>query len=155
MNPKAIEAAAALDAQRQSSGSMGSLHCIPVLLKDNINTADMPTSAGSAVLRNSVPRDDAPIVKALRNARALILGKAAMGAAEQLQHGQRAAGQPLLQSARPGLEAALGAAVAANFTALAVGTERPHLGAQPYFNRIVGLRPTTRLISRNGIAPRS
>jgi hypothetical protein len=79
VNPKALEVAATLDAQRQTSGRMESLHCIPVLLKDNINTADMPTTVGSAILKNSVPRDDAPIVTALRNAEALILGKAAMG----------------------------------------------------------------------------
>jgi amidase len=158
VNPKAIEAAAALDAQRQSFGRMGSLHCIPVLLKDNINTADMPTSAGSAVLRNSVPRDDAPIVTALRNAGALILGKAAMGelaaGSYNTVNGQQVNPYNFKREAG-GSSSGSGVAVAANFTALAVGTDTLTSVRSPAaFNGIVGLRPTTGLISRNGIAPR-
>jgi amidase len=158
VNPKALEAAAALDAQRQSSVRMGSLHCIPILLKDNINTADMPTSAGSAVLRNSVPHEDAPIVTALRNAGALILGKAAMGelAASSYNTIDGQAVNPYnFKRQTGGSSSGSGAAVAANFTALAVGTDTlTSVRAPAAFNGIVGLRPTTGLISRNGIAPR-
>jgi amidase len=158
VNPKALEAAAALDAQRQRSGRMGSLHCIPVLLKDNINTADMPTSAGSAILRNSVPHDDAPIVTALRNAGALILGKAAMGELAASNYntidGQQVNPYNFKRSTG-GSSSGSAAAVAANFTALAVGTDTLTSVRLPAaFNGIVGLRPTTGLISRNGIAPR-
>jgi amidase len=158
VNPKALEAAAALDAQRQRSGRMGSLHCIPVLLKDNINTSDMPTSAGSAILRNSVPHEDAPIVTALKNAGVLILGKAAMG---ELAAGSynTVDGQQVnpynFKRQTGGSSSGSGAAVAANFTALAVGTDTlTSVRAPAAFNAIVGLRPTTGLISRNGIAPR-
>jgi amidase len=158
VNPKALEAAAALDAQRQSAGRMASLHCIPVLLKDNINTADMPTSAGSAVLKNSVPHDDAPIVLALRNAGALILGKAAMGELAASNYntidGQQVNPYNFKRSTG-GSSSGSAAAVAANFTALAVGTDTLTSVRLPAaFNGIVGLRPTTGLISRNGIAPR-
>jgi amidase len=158
VNPKALEAAAALDAQRQSSGPMGSLHCIPVLLKDNINTADMPTSAGSAILRNSVPHEDAPIVTALKNAGALILGKAAMGELAASSY-NTIDGQQVnpynFKRGTGGSSSGSAAAVAANLTALAVGTDTLTSVRLPAaFNGIVGLRPTTGLISRNGIAPR-
>ena len=158
VNPKALEAAAALDAQRQSSGRMGSLHCIPVLLKDNISTADMPTSVGSAILKNSVPREDAPIVTALRNAEALILGKAAMGeltaATYNTVEGQAVNPYNFKRNAGNS-SGGSAAAVAANFTVLAVGGDTASSVRWPAVNNgIVGLRPTTGLISRNGIAPR-
>src|SRR5690606_30593979 len=73
------EAAEALDAAWQRSGPVGPLHCIPVLVKDNIHTADMPTTSGSAILKDFVPDEDAVLVRALRDAGALLLGKAAMG----------------------------------------------------------------------------
>ena len=158
VNPKAIETAAALDAQRQSSGRMGSLHCIPVLLKDNINTADMPTTSGSAILKNAVPRNDATIVADLRKAEALILGKAAMG---ELAAGSynTVKGQTLnpynFKRAPAGSSAGSGAAVAANLTVLAIGSDTTTSVRNPAaVNGIVGLRPTTGLISRNGVAPR-
>jgi amidase len=158
VNSKATEAAAALDAQRQSSGRMSSLHCIPILLKDNINTADMPTSAGSAILRNSVPHDDAPIVTALKNAGALILGKAAMGELAASSY-NTIDGQQVnpynFKRGTGGSSSGSAAAVAANLTALAVGTDTlTSVRGPAAFNGIVGLRPTTGLISRNGIAPR-
>ena len=79
INPRARAEAAALDRERKEKGARGPLHGIPVLLKDNIDTGDMPTTNGSAVLRNAIPPDDAVITKALRKAGAVILGKAAMG----------------------------------------------------------------------------
>jgi amidase len=158
VNPKAIETAAALDAQRQTSGRMGSLHCIPVLLKDNIDTADMPTTSGSAILRNSVPSKDATIVTALRNAEALILGKAAMGELAASSY-NTIDGQQInpynFKRGTSGSSSGSAASVAANFTALAVGTDTLTSVRAPASNTgIVGLRPTTGLISRRGIAPR-
>jgi amidase len=157
VNPKALEAAAALDA-RWRSGPVGPLHCIPVLLKDNINTADLPTTSGSAILKGSVPPDDATIVKALRNAGALILGKASMGelagSGYNTVDGQQR--NPYNFGRTPGGSSnGSAAAVAANLAAIAVGTDTlTSVRAPAAFTGIVGLRPTTGLISRRGIAPR-
>ena len=79
VNPRALETAAALDEERRTRGPRSRLHCIPVLLKDNIDTADMPTTNGSVILKDAIPPDDSFITKALRDAGALILGKASMG----------------------------------------------------------------------------
>ena len=79
INPLALETAAALDEERRTRGPRSRLHCIPVLLKDNIDTADMPTTNGSVILKDAIPPDDSFITKALRDAGALILGKASMG----------------------------------------------------------------------------
>ncbi len=158
VNPKVIEAASALDRQWELSGPVGPLHCIPVLLKDNINTTDMPTTSGSAILKNSVPRDDATIVKALRKAGALILGKASMGelaahAYNTIDGPQR---NPYNFKRHPGgSSSGSAAAVAGDLTALAVGTDTfTSVRSPAAFTGIVGLRPTTGLISRAGIAAR-
>jgi len=158
VNPKALDAAAALDAQWQRSGPAGPLHCIPVLLKDNINTADMPTSSGSAILKDSVPRDDATIVKALRNAGALVLGKASMGelagAGYNTIDGQQRNPYNFRREAG-GSSNGSAIAVAANLTTLAVGTDTLTSVRLPAaVTGIVGIRPTTGLVSRSGIAPR-
>jgi amidase len=158
VNPRALEAAATLDRQWRLSGPAGPLHCIPVLLKDNINTADMPTTSGSAILKNSVPRDDATIVKALRSAGALILGKASMG--ELAAHPYNTIDGPQrnpyhFKRTPGGSSSGSAAAVAADLTALAVGTDTfTSVRSPAAFCGIVGMRPTTGLISRAGIAPR-
>ena len=76
VNPKAIETARALDAERKSKGPRSPLHGIPIVLKDNIDTADMPTTGGSVMLEGSIPPDDAFVVKKLRAAGAVIIAKA-------------------------------------------------------------------------------
>ena len=158
VNPGALEAADALDAQWQRSGPAGPLHCIPVLLKDNINTADMPTTSGSAILKNAVPREDAPLVRRLRAAGALILGKASMGELAAGSYntidGQQL--NPYNFRRNPGGSSSGSAvAVAGNLTMLAVGTDTfTSVRAPSALTGIVGLRPTTGLISRTGIAPR-
>ena len=78
INPKAIERARQLDGEFQKSGKLRELHCVPVILKDNFDTADMPTAAGSVVLKNSLPPDDAFMVKRLRKAGAIIIAKSNM-----------------------------------------------------------------------------
>jgi amidase len=158
VNPKALDAAAALDRRRQQSRSMGPLHCIPLLLKDNINTADMPTTSGSAVLRNAIPLRDAPLVTALRNAEAVILGKAALGelaaGSYNTMNGQQVNPYNFTRNTG-GSSSGSAAAVAANFTLVAVGSDTlTSVRAPAAFNGIVGVRPTTGLISRTGIAPR-
>src|SRR5215831_780368 len=79
INPNAKAEAAALDRERRDKGRRGPLHGIPVLLKDNIDVANMPTTNGSAVMKDAIPPEDSSITKALRAAGAVILGKAAMG----------------------------------------------------------------------------
>src|SRR5258708_14327162 len=78
-NPNAKAEAAALDKERADKGPRGPLHGIPVLLKDNVDVADMPTTNGSAVMKDAIPPEDGSITKALRAAGVVILGKAAMG----------------------------------------------------------------------------
>src|SRR5258705_6396872 len=79
INPNAKAEAAALDKERAEKGPRGPLHGIPVLLKDNIDVANMPTTNGSPVMKDAIPPEDSTITKALRTAGAVILGKAAMG----------------------------------------------------------------------------
>ena len=158
VNPRALDEAAALDERWQRGGSSGPLHCVPVLLKDNINTTDMPTTSGSAILRNTTALDDAAVVKRLENAGALILGKAGMGelaaGGYNTVHGQQL--NPYDTSVTmAGSSSGSGASVAANLTAVAIGTDTYTSVRSPAAaTSIVGIRPTTGLISRNGISPR-
>jgi amidase len=158
VNPQVLKSAAALDARWQQSGPAGPLHCIPVLLKDNINTADMPTTSGSAILRNAIPREDAPIVTSLKRAGALILGKASLGelaaGSYNTVDGQQL--NPYNFRRNPGGSSSGSAvAVAANLTMVAVGTDTfTSVRAPAALTGIVGLRPTTGLVSGKGIAPR-
>ena len=159
VNPRALETATALDEERRARGPRSRLHCIPVLLKDNIDTFDMPTTNGSVILKDSIPPDDAFIAKALRNAGALILGKASMGEFAGGSY-NTVIGQTInpyhLKRNTGGSSSGSGAAIAANFAVLAVGTDTSTSVRGPSsFNGIVGLRPTTGLISRDGIAPKN
>ncbi len=158
INPKALEEAAALDRQIGTARKRP-LFCIPVLLKDNIDTADMPTTNGSVLLKHARPRADAPIVKRLREAGALILGKAGMGEFAGGSY-NTVDGQTInpynLKRDTGGSSSGSAASVAANFTLLAVGTDTSTSVRGPAsFNGIVGLRPTTGVISRSGIAPKN
>ncbi len=159
INPKVMEEATVLDAERREKGARGPLHCIPILLKDNIDTLDMPTSNGSVILKHSIPRGDAHIVAALRESGALILGKAAMGEFAGGSY-NTIDGQTInpynLNRNTGGSSSGSAAAVAANFAVLAIGTDTSTSVRGPAaFNGIVGLRPTTGLISRGGIAPKN
>jgi amidase len=159
LNPRALATAAALDAERKKKGPRGPLHGIPVLLKDNVDTFDMPTSNGSVILKGSIPPDDAHIAKALRDAGAVILGKTAMGEFAGGSY-NTVGGQTInpynFKRQTGGSSSGSGAAIAANFAVLAVGTDTSTSVRGPSaFNGIVGLRPTTGLISRDGIAPKN
>ena len=93
VNPKALELGRAMDAERKSKGARSPVHGIPVIIKDNIDTADMPTTGGSVMLEGSIPPDDAFVVKQLRAAGAIIIAKAnlsefASGAAHSSLGGQ-------------------------------------------------------------------
>ncbi|MDR3415142.1 MAG: amidase family protein [Nevskia sp.] len=159
LNPKALETAAALDAERKAGRVRGALHGIPVLLKDNVDTYDLPTSNGSVILRNAVPPKDATIARALRDAGAVILGKASMGEFAGGSY-NTIDGQVVnpynFKRQTGGSSAGPAAALAANFAVLAVGTDTSTSVRGPSaFNGVVGLRPTTGLISRAGIAPKN
>ncbi|TCP57585.1 amidase [Tumebacillus sp. BK434] len=165
INPDALQIAAALDAERKRSGPRGPMHGIPVILKDNIDTADkMHTSAGSRALAASIAPEDAFVVKQLRAAGAVLLGKANMTEwanfmAHNMPTGYSSRGG---QSLNPygatfmtgGSSAGSGITVGANLTAVAVGTETSGSILSPASqNSIVGLKPTVGLISRSGIIP--
>jgi amidase len=159
LNPRAIETAKLLDKERKTKGPRGPLHGIPILLKDNINTFDMPTSNGSAILKDSIPPDDAHLAKALRDAGAVILGKSAMGEFAGGSY-NTVGGQTInpyhFKRHTGGSSSGSGAAIAANFAVLAIGTDTSTSVRGPSaYNGIVGIRPTTGLISRNGIAPKN
>jgi amidase len=159
INPNAKAQAAALDKERADKGPRGPLHGIPILLKDNIDVANMPTTNGSAVMKDAVPPEDGSITKALRAAGAVILGKAAMGEFAGGSYNS-VRGQTLnpynVKRATGGSSSGSGAAISANFSVLAVGTDTSTSVRGPAsYTGIVGLRPTTGLISRAGIAPKN
>ena len=160
VNPRAIDAARRLDGERAATGRRGPLHCIPVLLKDNVDTADMPTTNGSVILRDATPPDDAYVTRALRDAGALILGKASLGEFAGGNSYNSVDGQTLnpynLRRGAGGSSSGSAVAVAANLAVAAVGTDTSTSVRNPAaFSGIVGLRPTTGLVSRDGIAPRT
>jgi amidase len=158
VNPKAVEAARQLDAERKTKGRRSSLHGIPVILKDNIDTADMPTTAGSVMLEGSVPPDDAFLVKRLRDAGAIVLGKAnlsefASGRAQSSLGGQMKNPHDLTRTPL-GSSGGSGISVAAAYAVIAVGTDTGGSIRNPSSaTGIVGLKPTHGLISRDGIVP--
>ncbi len=174
VNPNAAAEARALDAARHPGIARSPLYGIPVLLKDNVDTADMPTTAGSVALEGSIPPDDAFITRKLRAAGAIILGKATLTEfANFLTNGMPTGysslggygfnpydprelpggdGRPVL--ATGGSSSGSGIAVAANLVAVAVGTETSGSILSPASgNMAVGIKPTVGLISRDGIIP--
>lgn len=159
LNEDALKTAIMLDKERKTKGKRSNLHGIPVLLKDNIDTFDMPTTNGSVILKDSIAPDDAFIAHQLRAAGAIILGKAAMGEFAGGSYNS-VTGQSInpyhFKRHTGGSSSGSGAAIAANFAVLAVGTDTSTSVRGPAaYNGIVGLRPTTGLISRDGIAPKN
>ena len=160
LNPRTLELAQALDDERASTGPRSALHCIPVVLKDNIDTDDMPTSNGSVILKDAVAPDDAFIARRLREAGALILGKASLGEFAGGNSYNSVDGQTInayhLLRAAGGSSSGSAVAIAANLAVFGVGTDTSQSVRIPAaFNGLVGLRPTTGLISRDGIAPKN
>lgn len=160
VNPRALEIAGELDEERAATGARSALHCIPVVLKDNIDTDDMPVSNGSVILQDAVAPDDAFIARRLRGAGALVLGKASLGEFAGGNSYNSVDGQTI--NAYHRLRAAGGSssgsavAVAANLATLGVGTDTSQSVRIPAaFNGLAALRPTTGLISRDGIAPKN
>ncbi|MBT9134177.1 MAG: Glutamyl-tRNA(Gln) amidotransferase subunit A [Firmicutes bacterium] len=164
INPDALHTALAMDTIRRMTGSFGPLHGIPVLLKDNINTADkMHTSAGSLALANHMACKDSFVATKLRRAGAVILGKANMTEwanfmAADMPNGYSSRGgqvkNPYGDFNVGGSSSGSAAGVAAGFAPLAVGTETSGSILSPAHScSVVGIKPTVGLISRSGIIP--
>lgn len=165
LNPDALATAKVLDLERSQSGPRGPLHGVPVLLKDNIDTADIPTTAGGLILADSLPPDDAFITQQLQDEGAIILGKAnltefANFIAFDMPNGFSAVGGQTLNPYGPGefdvggSSSGSAAAVAANLAPIAIGTETSGSILSPASsNSVVGIKPTVGLISRDGIIP--
>lgn len=165
LNPDAPAIADALDAERKARGPRGPLHGIPVLIKDNIATADrMQTTAGSLALEGARPPEDAFIVTRLRQAGAVILGKTNLSEWANFRSTHSTSGWsgrggltrlPYALDRNPsGSSSGSGAAAAANLAALTVGTETDGSITSPSNNNgLVGVKPTLGLVSRHGIVP--
>jgi amidase len=158
LNPKAITEARLLDSERLKNGRRSPLHGIPVVIKDNLDTADMPTTAGSFLLKGSYPPDDAFLVKKLRDAGAIILAKLNMSefaSGEALSSLGGEIGNPHSLTRSPsGSSGGTGAAIAAAFAAVGLGTDTGGSVRYPSSaNGIVGLKTTHGLLSRDGVVP--
>ncbi|MGI9107548.1 MAG: amidase [Pyrinomonadaceae bacterium] len=166
LNPDALNIAESLDRERKSKGaSRGPLHGIPVLVKDNIDTADrMHTTAGSLALAETFAPRDAFIVKQLREAGAVILGKTNLSEWANFRSTHSSSGwsgrggqthNPYATDRNPcGSSSGSGVAVAANFAPVAVGTETDGSIVCPSSATcLVGIKPTLGLVSRSGIIP--
>jgi len=174
LNQEALDVASARDSDRRRGRAHGPLFGVPVLLKDNVNTEDMPTTAGSVSLEGSVPPSDAFIARRLREAGAIILGKATLTEfANFIAIGMPSGysslggyglnpydprplpggdGRPVLTPGGSSSGSAI--AVAANLVSVAVGTETSGSILSPgTANDVVGIKPTLGLVSRHGILP--
>jgi Asp-tRNA(Asn)/Glu-tRNA(Gln) amidotransferase A subunit family amidase len=156
LNPRALDEADRLDEATRTSGLTGPLHGIPVMMKDQGDVAEMPTTLGSVLFRDHMPGRDAFVVAKLKKAGAILLGKATlgeMGAGDT--HGSLFGSTRNvydLERTAGGSSGGTGAAVSANFATVGVGQEgfasirRPSI-----WNGIAGMRPTAGLVSRNGV----
>jgi amidase len=164
INPNALDIAGRLDQERRDGNIRGPLHGVPILLKDNIDTADMPTTAGSFFLEGSIPPNDAFITAKLRNAGAIILGKTNLSEWANFHSSFSSSGwsalggqvnNPYETSRNPcGSSAGSGVAASANLATLTIGTEtNGSIVCPSSANGIVGLKPTVGLWSRGGIIP--
>jgi len=165
LNPEATDIAESLDRERKEKGARGPLHGIPILIKDNIDTADrMMTTAGSLALLGSIPAQDSFVAKKLREAGAIILGKTNLSEWANFRSSHSISGwsgrggqtrNPYALDRNPcGSSSGTGAAVAANLCVVGIGTETDGSVVCPSSScSLVGIKPTLGLISRAGIIP--
>ena len=164
LNPQARADAEGLDAERAAGTLRGPLHGIPVLVKDNIDVAGLPTTAGSLALTNHVPADDAALVASLRKAGAVILGKTNLSewanfrSTNSISGWSSAGGQTrnpyVLDRNACGSSSGTGAAIAASLATVGVGTETDGSILCPSaVNGLVGFKPTVGVIPADGIVP--
>lgn len=157
LNGRALELADSLDGVLRARGPAGPLHCVPVLLKDQVETRDMPTSYGSVLFEDFVPERDATIVTRMRDAGAIILAKTTMG-----EYASRYVGSAygIIRNAYDpernpsGSSGGTGSGVAANFGLVGIGEDTSGSVRGPAaVASLVGLRPTLQLVSRFGLMP--
>ncbi len=158
LNPKALEQARALDAERRTKGRRSPLHGIPVVLKDNYDTFDMPTTGGSVLLEGSIPSKEAFVVKKLRDAGAIILAKLNMSEFASGGTYSSLGGQSLnphdLSRGPSGSSGGTGVAIAAAYAPIGMGTDTGgSIRGPATSNGIAALKPTHGLLSRSGIIP--
>lgn len=165
LNPDALSIADALDAERKAKDPRGPMHGIPVLIKDNIGTADrMMTTAGSLALNGFTPTKDSGVARRLRESGAVILGKTNLSEWANFRSSHSSSGwsgrggqthNPYATDRNPcGSSSGSGAAVSANLAAITVGTETDGSIVCPSSaNGVVGIKPTVGLVSRAGIIP--
>ena len=165
INPDAIDIARAMDAERKSGKIRGPLHGVPVLIKDNIDTKDkMQTTAGSIAMLGNMASNDAFVVKKLREAGAVLLGKTNLSEWANFRSTRACSGwssrggqtkSPYITDHNPcGSSSGSGVAVSANLCMVAIGTETDGSVTCPAsVSGIVGLKPTVGLVSRSGIIP--
>ena len=164
INPNAVADAAALDAERKAGKIRGPMHGIPLLIKDNVDVAGMVNSAGSLALADNRPAADAFMVKKLRDAGAVILGKTNLSEWANFRSTRSTSGwssrggqtkNPYVLDRNPcGSSSGTGTAIAASLGAIGVGTETDGSIICPAsVNGLAGLKPTVGLVSRSGIIP--
>lgn len=165
LNPDALEIADTLDRERKEKGARGPMHGIPILIKDNLDTADkMATTAGSLALVGSKPPEDSFAVKQLRRAGAVILGKTNLSEWANIRSSHSTSGWSgrggltknpyALDRNTSGSSSGTGAAVSANLCAVGIGTETDGSIVSPSsLNGLVGIKPTVGLVSRTGVIP--
>jgi amidase len=158
LNALALSEARALDAERKAKGRRSPLHGIPLVLKDNFDTRDLPTTAGSVLLEGHQPSRDAAVVQQLRNAGAIILAKVNLSEFASGGTFSSLGGQTLnphaLAYSPGGSSGGTGAAVAAAFAQFGLGTDTGgSIRGPATVNGIVALKPTLGLLSRSGIVP--
>lgn len=161
VNPGATERAEELDRALAASGPAGPLHGIPVILKDNFDTGDLPTTAGSTTLAGVCPPDDATLVRRIREAGGIVLAKANM---HEFAYGWETVSSLGGRTRNPydtgrvagGSSGGSAAAVAANMGAIGTGSDTcGSVRVPPAFTNLVGIRSTQGLLSRDGIVPMS
>lgn len=160
INQQALEQAKALDAAQARTGRLsGPLHCVAVLPKDNIDTFDMPTTAGALSLAKSQPPDDAFVVRKMREAGGIIIAKANLAEFAQTYTGESTlGGQPLnpydLSKGPGGSSSGTAVAVASSLAAVGIGSDTGGSVRVPSATTaLIGLRPSLRLVSQDGVMP--
>lgn len=157
VNPRALEEAGKLDAAFKKSGFVGPLHCVPVLVKDQVETSDMPTTYGSALFKDFISERDATIVTKMKRAGAIVLAKTNMG---EFAAGYVGSAFGFIRNAYApdrnpsGSSGGTASGIAANYAAVGIGEDTAgSIRGPAAVSNLVGLRPTVPLVSRFGMMP--